>query len=133
MNLAILSAQDNAFRENRKTVKGRRTATGHQCISKNSIVEGHIYAVAVAVKSHRLHINVGTQQVCTAHLGTGSTVQHRLRITGQVDTQILNAILIPTAVCNLLCMDGQRLIQILCTAVQGLFASIRPGITSFRE
>jgi hypothetical protein len=78
----------------------------------------------VPVKGHRLHIDVGVQQLRAANLGAGGGVQNRLGTGGQIDPQVLDAVLIPAAVCDLSGVDGERFTQVFGPAGNGLPAVI---------
>ena len=78
----VFSAKHCPFGEHCQTVQCCRTCTAYGGIGKDAIVEGHIDAVMGAVKSNRLHINIGLQQLGTAHLRASGIVQHGLRTSG---------------------------------------------------
>ena len=94
----------------------RQAGYTHRCVRQNAVVESQVDAVVIAVKGYRFYINISIQKIRAADLGTGAAVQNLLRTGGQIDTQILNTILIPAAVGDLLGMDGKRLPQVIGAA-----------------
>ena len=54
VRLAVLAAQHCPFGEYGHAVKSRRPGSADGGIRQNAVVEGHVDAVVVAVKSHRL-------------------------------------------------------------------------------
>ena len=127
---AVLAAEYRPLGEHSKALEGHGPVDPDGGIRQDSVVEGQVDAVMIPVKGHRLHIYIGIQQVCAAHLGTGAAVQNLLRTGGQIDPQILDAVLIPTAVGDLLCVDGKRLPQVFCTAANASLATFRHSSTS---
>ena len=127
---ALFPAKHRPLGEYRQAVEGCRAASAYGGICQDPIVEGCIDTVVIPVEGHRLHINVSVKQFRTADLGSGCGVQKGLGACGQIDPQILDAILIPAAVCDLSGVDGEGTAQILRSALQGALAIIRHGDTS---
>lgn len=77
-----------------------------------------------------LHVNVGVQQLGTAHLSTGSRIQNLLRSGGQIHPQILDAVLIPAGVGDFSGVNGHGTPQILGAAAQRVLSLLRHMDTS---
>ena len=129
---AVLTAEDGALGKHSQPVKGGRPGITHHRVGQNSIVEGHVNAVVVPVEGHGLHVDVGVQQLRAADLGIGGGVQQLLAAGGQVDPQVLNAVLIPTGVGDLPGVDGHGLLQVLGIAAQGVLAFLGHRYPSIR-
>jgi hypothetical protein len=84
----------------------------------------------VPVKGHRLYIYISIKQLCAPDLGPGAFVQHILGASGEINPQILDTILIPAGVRDLLGMDGQGAAQILGSAFHGIMTVFSHGNTS---
>ena len=104
---AVFTAQNRPLGEAGKTVKGGGTIAAHHGICQNSIVEGYVDTIMVPVKSHRLHIDVGVQQLGATNPYAGGRIQRALRAFCQIDTKIFNAVLIPAAVGDFSGVDGE--------------------------
>ena len=120
MGPAVLAAEYSPLAEHSKTVKCSRPCLTNGGICQYAVVEGHINAVVVSIKGHGFHIDVGVQQFCTPHLCAGSRIQQALRALGQIDPQVLDAILVTAAVCDLSGVDGHRLLKIAGIAAEGV-------------
>ena len=127
---AVFTAQHSPLGEYRQTVQGGGTGRADDGIGQNAIVECDLNAVMVSVKGHRLYINVGIQKIRTANLCAGGSVENGLRAFCEEDPQILDAVLIPATVCDLSCVDGQRLLQLIWAAVYTALAMLRHMDTS---
>ena len=127
---AVFSAQYYPFREHGKPLQRHGTVNPNSGIGQNAIVKRQVNAVVIPVKCHRLYIDISIQQVSAPHLCTGAGVQNTLGAFGQIDPQILNAILITAAVRYLLSVDGKGLLQIFCTATDTSLTTLRHGNTS---
>ena len=133
VGVAVLAAEDGPFGEHGHTVQCCRPGGSYGGIGQDSVEEGHVDAVMVPVKGHRLHINVGVDQIGAADPGVGGGVQDTLGAFGQIDPQVLDAVLIPTAVGDLPGVNGNGLLQILGSAVQRLLTMFGHGDTSRKE
>ena len=113
---AVLSAEYRPLGEHGKPLQGHRPVDTYGRIRQDPVVEGQVNAIVIPVKGYRFYINISIQKIRAADLGTGAAVQNLLRTGGQIDPQILNTILIPAAVGDLLGMDGKRLPQVIGAA-----------------
>ena len=77
-----------------------------------------------------IYLNFSIQQFRAANLCACGCIQYRLRRVGQIHPQILNAVFIPAAVCDLSCMDGQRFVQILGIAADTALTTLGHSNTS---
>ena len=127
---AVFTAEHRPFGEHGEAVQAGGAAGAYRGICQNAVVKGYVNAVVIPVKGYRLHIDVGVQQIRTADPGGGSTVQNGLGASGQVDTKILNAVLVTAAVRDLSGVDRQCLLQVFRPAAHNGAAVIRHGNTS---
>ena len=98
---ALLAAEDCPLGEHRKAVKCCRPAGAYCGIRQDPVIECNIDAVMLPVESHLLHLNIGIKQLCLADFCPAGSIQNFLGTSGQVDPQILDAVLIPAAVGDL--------------------------------
>ena len=110
MSPAVLAAEHRPLAEDPKTIQGGGAAGANQGIRQNPVVEGDVDAVVVPVKGHRLHIDIRMDQLGTADPDIGRGVQKLLRAGGEIDPQILDAVLIPAGVGDFSGVDGHGLL-----------------------
>jgi hypothetical protein len=133
MSRTVFTAKHSTLGKYRQTVKSGRSGASYGGIGKNTVVEGDINTVMMTVESYRLHINIGVEQIRTAYPCPSGRVQYALGAFGEIDSQILNAILIPTAISDFSGVNGKGLLQILRPARTGLLTVFRHGNTSRNE
>ena len=109
---AVLTAEDGPLGKYGKTVQGCGAAGAHHSVGQDPVVEGDVDAVVVPVEGHRLHIDECIKKLCAPHPGVGAAVQDALGTGGQVDPEILDAVLIPAGVGDLSGVDGHGLPQV---------------------
>lgn len=106
VGLAVLTAQHHPLGKYHEAAQCHGAGGSHNGIGKDSVIECNVNAVVIPVKGHRLHIEIGVEQVRAAYLGTGSGVQQVLRSGGKIDPQVLDAIFITAGIRNLLGVYG---------------------------
>ena len=72
---AVFAAEDGPLGEYRQTVKGGGLDGSGDGICQNLIVEGYIDTIMIAVKGHRLYINIGIEKLGAADSGTCGRIQ----------------------------------------------------------
>ena len=130
MGPTVLTAEHRPLGKYRQAVKGGGPRLADGGIGQDPVVEGDVDAVVIPVKGHRLHIDIGMQQLGAPHPGPGAAVQQGLGAFGQIDPQILDAVLIPAGVGDLPGVNGHGLVEILGIAAQGVLALFRHMDTS---
>ena len=130
MGAVILAAEDGPLGKQRQSADGSRTAGPHGGIGDHFIIEGQIDGIVVPVEGQGADIHSGIDELRRAHLRRGCGIEHRLRLPGQIDPQILDAVLIPAGIGDLLGMDGQGAAQILGSAFHGIKTAFTHGNTS---
>ena len=126
----IFPAEDGPLAEQGQTAHGGGAAGPHGGIGDDLVEESQVDGVVIPVEGHRADVDGGVDQLCRADLRRGGGIQHRLGLPGQVDPQILDAVLIPAGVGDLLGMDGQGAPQILGPALHGIVTAFTHGNTS---
>ena len=126
----VLAAEDGALRKQGQTADSRRTAGADGGVGDDFIIEGQVDGVVIPVEGHGGDVDGGVDQLRGADLGRGGGVQHRLGFPGQVDPEVLDAVLIPAGIGDLLGMDGQGAAQVLGPAFKGVVAVFTHGNTS---
>lgn len=79
---AVFPAENRPFVEDRQTLHGGGAGSADHGIRQDPVIEGQVDAVVVAVKSHRLHIDIGGNQLRTADPGVGCGIQNGLGAGG---------------------------------------------------
>ena len=124
---AVLTAQHRPLGKHGKALQCYRPVKANSSICQNTVVERQVDTVVVPVKGHRLHIDIGIQKVSAANLCAGTAIQYFLAALGQIYPQILDTILIPAAVSNLLRMNRKGLPQVIGAAAHTSITAIRHG------
>jgi hypothetical protein len=130
MGAGVFTAEHRALAEQGQAADGGGTAGSHGGIGDDLVVEGQIDGIVVAVKGHRAHVDGRVDQLRRADLGPGGSIQDPLGLPGQVDPQVLDAVLIPAGIRYLPGMDGHGAAQILGPALQTVTAAFTHGNTS---
>lgn len=117
---AVFPAEDGPFGKDRKAIQRSGPGDADYGISKDPVVEGHIDAVMIPVEGYGLHIYICIEQFRAADPGVGAGIQKRLGAGGQIDPQILDAVLVTAGIGDLAGMDGHGLAQLLRVAAQGV-------------
>ena len=127
---AVFAAEDSPLGEQRQTADGGGAAGPHGGIGDDLVVEGQVDGIVVPVEGHRADIDGGVDQLRRTDLRRSRSVEHRLGFPGQVYPQVLDAVLIPAGVGDLLGMDGQGTAQVLGPAFQRFMTAFTHGNTS---
>ena len=122
MGPAVFAAEDGALGEYGKATEGCRHGRAGHGVGQDLVVEGDVDTVVVAVKGHRLHIDIGMQQPGGAHLYPGGAVQDLLGTGGEPDPQVFDAVLVTAGVRDLSGVDGHGVAQIVRPAAQSVHA-----------
>ena len=130
MGSGILPAEHRPLGKHGQAAHRRRTAGPHCRIGQYLIKESQVDGVVVPVEGHGVDVDGGVDQLRRPDLSRSSGVQNRLGLPGQVHPQILDAVLIPAGIGDLLGMDGQSAAQILRSALQCFKAAFTHGDTS---
>lgn len=116
------SAENCPLGEHGETIERSRTTGADHGIGDDPVIEDKIDIVVVWMEAHRRDIYGCINEVGGSYLGTGCGFQNLLGFLGQIDPDIFNAVLIPTAVGDLLRMDGEGAVQIIRSAAQRFLA-----------
>ena len=130
MGAGVFAAEDSPLGEQGQTADGGGAAGGHGGVRNDFIIEGQVDGVVIPVEGHRAHIDGGMDQLRRADLCRAGGIQNSLGFPGQIDPQVLDAVLIPAGVGDLLGMDGQGAAQVLGTERKLITAMVTHGITS---
>ena len=130
MGAGVFAAEDGAFGKQRQAADGGGAAGGYGGVRQDLVEKGQIDGIVVRVEGHRGDVDGGIDQLRRAHLRHPRSIQHRLGFPGQIDPQILDAVLIPAGIGNLLGMDGKGAAQLLRPAPQGVMTAFTHGNTS---
>ena len=79
---AVLAAEHRPLAEDRQTVQGGGPSGPNHRIRQDPVVEGHIDAVMIAVKDHRLYLDAAVEKLCAPYPDTGTAVQQGLGAGG---------------------------------------------------
>ena len=101
----MTSVEDHPFGKDGDAGDGGGTGAAQNGIADDPVVEGQIDGVEACLVVQRLHTDVGEQQLSAAGLDIGGIVQSRLGLLGQIDPQVLHAVLIQAAIGDLAGMD----------------------------
>ena len=127
---AFLAAEHHPLGKDGQTAQGRRAAGADDRIRQHPVEEGDVDAVVAAVKGHGADVYVGAQQLRTPDSRPGGALQGPLGAGGEIDGQVLNAVLVPTGVGDFTGVNGHCLPQVVGAAAQGVCTLIGHGITS---
>ena len=100
----------NALCEDRKAGDGDGARSADGRIAEDAVVERQVDRIVPALIGQRLDLHAREQQLGAAGLGAGGAVERRLRLAGEIDAQILHAVLIHAAVQNLIGMNADTCI-----------------------
>lgn len=127
---ALLAAEHHPLGKDGKAAQGRRAAGADHGIRQHPIEKGDVDAVMAAVKGHGADVYVGAQQLRAPDSRPGGALQGPLGAGGEIDGQVLNAVLVPAGVGDFAGVNGHCLPQVVGTAAQGVGTLISHGITS---
>lgn len=108
--LAAPAVECNALCEDRKAGDGDGARSADGRIAEDAVVERQVDRIVPALIGQRLDLHAREQQLGAAGLGAGGAVERRLRLAGEIDAQILHAVLIHAAVQNLIGMNADTCI-----------------------
>lgn len=108
--LAAPAVERNALCEDRKAGDGDGARSADGRIAEDAVVERQVDRIVPALIGQRLDLHAREQQLGAAGLGAGGAVERRLRLAGEIDAQILHAVLIHAAVQNLIGMNADTCI-----------------------
>ena len=93
---ALAAVENDPLGEHGKPADGRRTERSGQSVADDAVVEGQIDRVIAPLVGEGFQLDIGEQELGAAGLGAGRGIERSLRRSGQIDTEILNAVLIKT-------------------------------------
>ena len=130
MGADLLAAEHHPLGKDRQAAEGGGPVGADDGIGQNAVEERDVDAVVVAVKGHGLYVYVCAHEFRAADPGAGGAVQDPLGAGGQVDGQVLDAVLIPAGIGDFAGVDRHGLPQLVGIAAQGVGALISHEITS---
>ena len=108
LGLAAAAVEHDALGEDGKPRDGRRAGAAQNGVADDAVIECDVDGVVAALVAQRIHIHVREQQLRAAGLCAGGAVQNGLGFGGEIDAQIVHAILVKAGVYDLVRMDAGR-------------------------
>ena len=109
---AVLSAEHSPLGKGGQTAQRHRPGGADGGIGQDPVEEGDVHTVVMPVKGYRLHINVGIHQLGLADPDIRSSIQKLLRGAGQINSQILDAILVAAGIGDFSHVNGHGVLAL---------------------